>query len=96
MVLERGESRVCQVVHAPTLEEEDERRRSRERKQLVSERCRHTNRIGGLLMTHGIRGFIPRRKDWQKQRDGLRTWDGHVAGKAQDRDRAGAFRAAAP
>ncbi len=54
----------------------DERRRSRERKQLVSKRCRHTNRIGGLLMTHGIRGFVPRRKDWQKQLDGLRTWDG--------------------
>ena len=27
-------------------------------------------------MTHGIRGFIPRRRDWQKQLDGLRTWDG--------------------
>ena len=76
MALERGESRACQVVHVPTLADEDERRRSRERKQLVWERCRHTNRIGGLLMTHGIRGFIPRRKDWRKQLDGLRTWDG--------------------
>ncbi len=27
-------------------------------------------------MTHGIRGFVPRRKAWQKQLDGLRTWDG--------------------
>jgi transposase len=76
MALERGESRACQVVHVPTLTDEDERRRSRERKQLVSERCRHTNRIGGLLMTHGVRGFIPRRRDWQKQLDSLRTWDG--------------------
>jgi transposase len=76
MALERGESRACQVVHAPTLEAEDERRRSRERKHLVSERCRHTNRIGGLLMTHGIRGFVPGRKDWQRKLEGLRTWDG--------------------
>jgi transposase len=76
MALERGEERVCQVVHAPTVEEEDRRRGSREREQLIKERVRHSNRIGGLLMTHGVRGFQPRSKDWRKRLDALRRPDG--------------------
>jgi transposase len=76
MALERGEERVCQVVHAPTVEEEDRRRHSREREQLLKERIRHSNRIGGLLMTHGIRGFQPCRKNWRKEVEALRRADG--------------------
>jgi transposase len=76
MALERGEERVCQVVHAPTMEDEDRRRGSREREELVKERTRHTNRIGGLLMTQGVRTFEPRRKDWPSQLEALLRPDG--------------------
>jgi transposase len=76
MALERGEAQVCRVVHVPTPEQEDTRRRSRERTRLVVERGQHTNRVKGLLMTQGIRDFEPTRRDWQEHLDGLRTADG--------------------
>ena len=38
MALERGETQVCQVVHVPSPEQEDARRRSRERARLINER----------------------------------------------------------
>ncbi len=38
MALERGETQVCRVVHVPSPEQEDARRRSRERARLVVER----------------------------------------------------------
>lgn len=76
MALERGEPRVCREVRAPSVEQEDERRRSRERARLVSERGQHLNRIKGLLMTQGVRDFAPGRRDWRKRLDGLRTADG--------------------
>src|SRR3954447_13760570 len=56
MALERGEAQVCRVVHVPSPEQEDARRRSRERARLVVERGQHVSRIKGLLMTQGIRG----------------------------------------
>src|SRR5207302_721350 len=49
----RGEPRVCSVVHAPTVEDEDRKRRNRERDYLVDERTAHTNRIKGLLHAQG-------------------------------------------
>jgi transposase len=55
MALERGEARVCRVVRVPSVEQEDNRRRSRERARLVNERGQHSSRIKGLLVTHGIR-----------------------------------------
>ena len=76
MALERGEVRVCRVVHVPTPEQEDARRRSRERARLVLERGQHTSRIKGLLMTQGIRDFEPTRRDWQARFEALRTADG--------------------
>jgi transposase len=76
MALARGEPRVCREVHAPSVEQEDERRRSRERARLVNERGQHLNRIKGLLMTQGVRDFAPTRRDWRKRLDGLRTVDG--------------------
>jgi transposase len=47
MALERGEAQVCRVVHAPSREQEDIRRRSRERARLVVERGQHSSRIEG-------------------------------------------------
>src|SRR5215218_7953162 len=76
MALERGETQVCRVVHVPSPEQEDARRRSRERSRLVVERGRHTSRIKGLLMTQGIRDFEPTRSDWQARLEALRTPDG--------------------
>jgi transposase len=76
MALERGETQVCRVVHVPSPEQEDARRRSRERSRLVVERGQHTSRIEGLLMTQGIRDFEPTRSDWQARLEALRTPDG--------------------
>src|SRR5918992_4704775 len=76
MALERGETQVCRVVHVPSWEQEDARRRSRERSRLVTERGQHTSRIKGLLMTQGIRDFAPTRGDWQARLEALRTPDG--------------------
>src|SRR5215213_8893813 len=76
MALERGETQVCRVVHVPSPEQEDVRRRSRERSRLVVERGQHTNRIKGLLMTQGIRDFEPTRRDWEIRLEALRTPDG--------------------
>lgn len=78
MALDRGESRVCRVVRVPSVTQEDERRRSRERGRLVVERGQHASRVKGLLMTHGIRDFAPARRDWPERLDALRTADGQV------------------
>ena len=75
MALERGEMQVCRVVHVPTPEQEDARRRSRERARLVVERGQHSSRIKGLLVTQGIRDFEPTRRDWQARFEALRTPD---------------------
>src|SRR3954454_24287405 len=53
MALCRGEPRVRAVVRAPSVEEEDARRTTRERANLLKERVRHVNRIKGLLATRG-------------------------------------------
>jgi transposase len=45
MAWARGERRVCSMVRAPSPEEEDRRRLTRERGTLVKERIQHTNRI---------------------------------------------------
>ncbi|MGH6829898.1 MAG: IS110 family transposase [Methylocella sp.] len=76
MALARGEPRVCREVRAPSVAQEDERRRSRERARLVNERGQHLNRIKGLLMTQGVRDFAPARRDWRKRLDGLHTAEG--------------------
>ena len=59
LAYKRGEPRVCAMVRAPTPEEEDRRRVSRERKSLMDEGVRHTNRIKGLLFGQGISGYEP-------------------------------------
>ena len=72
----RGEPRVCAMVVAPTPEQEDRRRTSRERATLLQERVRHVNRIKGLLAGQGITGYEPLRKDRRTRLEALRTGDG--------------------
>jgi transposase len=45
LAYKRGEPRVCAMVRAPTPEEEDRRRLSRERRVLLKERVQHTGRL---------------------------------------------------
>lgn len=49
LAYKRGEPRVCAMVRAPSVAEEDQRRLNRERSVLMGERTRHINRIKGLL-----------------------------------------------
>ena len=76
LAYKRGEPRVCAMVRAPTPEEEDRRRVSRERKSLTIERTRHVNRIKGLLFGQGVNGYRPLRQDRRDRLDELTTGDG--------------------
>ena len=60
-----GEKRVWSVVHVPTPEAEDARRPQRELERLNHERTAHTNRIGSLLVLHGIRVEHIGGRGWQ-------------------------------
>jgi len=73
----RGEPRVCSMVYPTNPEDEDRRRLTRERRTLMRERIEHTNRIKGLLMSQGISGYDPLRKDRLARLDALETRDGH-------------------
>jgi transposase len=55
----RGERGHCGMVAVPTIEEEDAKRPSRERENLVGERTRIINRLKSALIRLGIRGFKP-------------------------------------
>ena len=77
----RGDPRVCAMVRAPTPEEEDRRRVSRERKSLTNERIRHVNRIKGLLYGQGIESYEPLRRDRRKRLEELTTGDGRPLGR---------------
>ena len=72
----RGEPRVCSIVHVPTVEDEDRKRRTRERDRLIKECTAHSNRIKGLLHGQGIRDAIPLNRSFVKSLAGLRTGDG--------------------
>ena len=76
LAFKRGEPRVCAMVKAPTPEEEDRRRLSRERKVLVAERVKHVNRVKGLLFSQGVSGYEPLRRDRRQRLDELMTGDG--------------------
>jgi len=80
LAYKRGEPRVCAMVRAPTPEEEDRRRLSRERKALTAERVRHINRIKGLLFGQGVGSYEPQRRDRRARLEELRTGDGHPLG----------------
>jgi transposase len=72
----RGEPRVCSIVHVPTVEDEDRKRRNRERDYLIDERTAHTNRIKGLLHAQGIRNAMPLKPGFIASLDSMRTGDG--------------------
>jgi transposase len=76
MAWARGERRVCSMVRPPSPAAEDERRVTRERGTLVTERVRHVNRIKGLLATQGVSDFEPIRKGRRQRLEKLRRWDG--------------------
>jgi transposase len=56
----RGEPDHCSMAATPTLDEEDAKRPSRERENLVGERTRLINRMKGALARLGVRGFNPK------------------------------------
>jgi transposase len=84
----RREPRVVKVVHVPTPEQEDARRRSRERDRLVKEQTAHINRIKGLLRTVGWEAINPRRRNWLAWLEAQRDWAGqplppHIRGEIE-------------
>jgi len=72
----RGERRICSMVRPPSPADEDERRLTRERRTLVTERTRHVNRIKGLLATQGVSGFEPLHKNRRQRLEELQQWNG--------------------
>ena len=64
------------MVRAPSVEEEDARRTTRERANLLKERVRHVNRIKGLLAGQGVYDFEPLRPDRLERLGALVTGDG--------------------
>jgi transposase len=78
MAWSRGERGVCSMVRPPTPEQEDRRRLTREREELITERTRHINRIKGLLAGQGIVDFEPLRTRHRTRLDVLRTGDGRL------------------
>ena len=73
----RGEPRVCSMLHVPSPEEEDRKRRMRERDRLGQECTAHNNRIKGLLQGQGIiRDVTPLHRNFIASLDKMRTGDG--------------------
>jgi transposase len=78
MAWHRGEPRVCATVRVPSPDEEDARRATRERANLLKERVRHVNRVKGLLATQGVYDFEPLRPDRLERLTTLITADGRA------------------
>src|SRR6516225_1316299 len=74
----RGEPRVCSMVHVPSAEDEDRKRRTRARERLLKERTAHSNRIKGLLHGQGVRDVQPLRPGFITSLDQMRTGDGRM------------------
>ncbi|MER9758234.1 IS110 family transposase [Mesorhizobium sp. M0166] len=72
----RGERGHCRMVAIPSLAEEDAKRPSRERENLVSEKTRIVNRMKGALARLGIRGFKPELRRAPKKLPDVRTSEG--------------------
>jgi transposase len=72
----RGEPDHCGMAAVPTLEEEDAKRPTRERENLVAERTRVVNRMKGVLARLGIRGFKPTLRRAPERLEALRTPEG--------------------
>ena len=69
----RGERDHCAMIAVPTLEEENARRPSRERENLIGERTRVINRLKAALARLGIRGFNPKLRKAPGRLESLRT-----------------------
>jgi transposase len=69
----RGERGHCGMVAVPTIEEEDAKRPSRERENLIGERTRIINRMKSVLAWLGIRGFKPELRKALVLLESLRT-----------------------
>jgi transposase len=74
----RGEPRVCSMVHVPSAEDEDRKRRTRARERLLKERTAHSNRIKGLLQGQGVREAQPLKPGFIASLDKMRTGDGRM------------------
>ncbi len=72
----RGEGDHCGMAAIPTLEEEDAKRPSRERENLVDERTRIGNRIKATRARLGIRGFKPTLRTAAERLERLDTPEG--------------------
>ena len=72
----RGEPDTCRMVAIPSPEEEDLRRPSRERAELVTERTRLVNRIRALLTLHGLGDVNPGTPATRRKLTQLRTAEG--------------------
>jgi transposase len=72
----RGERGHCGMVAVPTIEQEDTKRPSRERENLVGEKTRIVNRMKAALIRLGVRGFKPELRRAPGKLDGLRTPEG--------------------
>jgi transposase len=76
-----GDRSVCRPVRIPSPEEEDAKRITRERRQLLKERTQHVNRIRALLNLQGIRNvrglWGGNWRDWLQQ---VKTGDGRSLG----------------
>jgi transposase len=69
----RGEPHVCSMVPIPDEADEDERRRTREREDLMADRVSLVNRIGAVLATLGVDDYNPLRRDRRGRLESLRT-----------------------
>jgi len=72
----RGEPDHCHMAAIPTLEQEDAKRPTRERENLVGEQTRLINRIKSCLVRFGIRGFKSKLRKAAERLEALRTPDG--------------------
>ncbi len=72
----RGEPDHCGMAAIPSLAEEDAKRPSRERENLVAERTRLGNRMKGALARLGVRGFKPTLRNAAERLQALRTPEG--------------------
>ena len=72
----RGEPRHCHMVAIPTLAEEDAKRASRERENLVDEKTRLTNRLQSILVASGLPKVNIKLRKTAKQLAELRTPEG--------------------
>ncbi len=72
----RGEKRHCSMAAIPAVGEEDARRPSRERENLVAERTRIVNQTKAILVRFGIRTFKPTLRKAEDKLTTLRTAEG--------------------